>query len=125
MVEGKQVVIRFTGGSRYTQTRGFYICSDEKIQRALEKDPSFGRVYVEDKSYNVVRPTVVAAPKIERAEGALLDPETAIRDTTVTSRAKAIAYVQGHFDASFVSSEIPKMKIEAAQRWNVIFTAWN
>ena len=125
MIGEKQVVIRFTGGSRHTQTRGFYISSDERIQKALEKSPSYGRVYVEDKTYNIVRPKAAPAPVVTTPEDVLRDPETATRDTTVTSKAKAIAFIQGMFDASFVSNEIPRMKLEAAQRWNVLFTAWN
>lgn len=126
-VDGQQVVIRFTGGSRYSQTKGFFITSDEPTQKALEKSASFGRIYVEDKSYSVASKPTVSAPKEKpaTAEDMLQNPETAIRDTTVTSKAKAIAYVQGRFDASFVSNEIPKMKLEAAQRWNVLFTAWH
>lgn len=125
-IDKMQVVIRFTGGSRHTGTRGFYITKDERIQRALEKSSGFGRVYVEDKTYNnTPKPAAPASVSVVTPEDMLQNPETAIRDTTVTSKTKAIAFVQGRFDASFVSNDIPKMKLEAAQRWNVIFESWN
>ena len=125
-IDKMQVVVRFTGGSRHSGTRGFYITKDERIQKALEKSSGFGRVYVEDTSYNIERKATPApTEKIPTPEDMLQDPENAIRDTTVTSKAKAIAYVQGKFDASFVSNDIAKMKLEAAQRWNLIFAAWN
>lgn len=127
VVDGVQVVVRFTGGSRYSGTRGFYITKDERIQKALEESNSFGKIYDEDKTYVIASAPKVDAPKekVPTAEDMLQNPETAIRDTTVTSKAKAIAYVQGKFDATFVSNDIAKMKIEAAQRWNIIFTAWH
>ena len=125
-IDKSQVVIRFTGGSRHSGTRGFYITKDERIQKALEKSAGYGSVYVEDKSYNIERkPMAAPVEVVPTPENMLQDPENAIRDTTVTSKAKAIAYVQGMFDASFVSNDIAKMKLEAAQRWNVIFAAWN
>ena len=58
-------------------------------------------------------------------EDYLTDPVNVIFEESVTSKAKAVAYIQGMYDEAFSNTtSIEEMKKEAAKRWNIIFVNW-
>lgn len=58
-------------------------------------------------------------------EDYLTDADNSIYEETVTSKAKAVAYIQGMYDETFSNTtSIEEMKKEAARRWNIIFVNW-
>lgn len=102
----------------------YYITSNEDIAQALMKHPGYGAVF---SLANVTEDTPIAKTEVveEKPEDLLTDAENAIYEESVTSKAKAVAYIQGMYDESFANtSSIEEMKKEAARRWNIIFVNW-
>lgn len=125
-IRGSYRTIRFTPpvyfGIAYPST---FSTSDEDIIAAMKKHPDFNVTFFVKEEVDTT-PKVVEAAKVKPLEEELRDPATAVYDDTVTTKRKAIAYVQGKFDDTFSSTtNIEDMKREAARRWNVIFTKLN
>lgn len=93
---------------------------DPDLIEALKAAPEFGVVFYLDENDEATKSTQVQSAKPIEEE--LFDPATAIYDDTVTTRRKAVAYIQGKFDEMFTSTTVDEMKREAARRWNVVFT---
>lgn len=50
-VNGKSVSVVFSGGSKAIRQNGEFCTTDEKLQKAIEKSPGYGRVYKLKKSF--------------------------------------------------------------------------
>jgi hypothetical protein len=103
--------------------KAYYITNDEKIAEALKKHPNYGFLFhLESEVDDTPKVTEVVVVK---PEDLLVDPVNVIFEETVTSKAKAVAYIQGMYDESFSNTtSIEEMKKEAARRWNIIFVNW-
>jgi hypothetical protein len=101
--------------------KAYYITNDEKIAEALKKHPNYGFLFhLESEVDDTPKVTEV----VVKPEDLLTDAENAIYEESVTSKAKAVAYIQGMYDESFTSTSVEEMKKEAAKRWNIIFVNW-
>lgn len=103
--------------------RAYYSTSNEDIANALMEHPYFGeQFYLESEVDDTPKVTEVV---VEKPEDLLVDPVNVIFEESVTSKAKAMAYIQGMYDESFSNTtSIEEMKKEAARRWNIIFVNW-
>lgn len=45
-VSGKMRVVEFSGGSRHTGTNGFFSTDNRELQKAIERDSGYGKVFV-------------------------------------------------------------------------------
>lgn len=99
-----------------------YSTADDAIIEALKKHKYFG-VYFFLKSDDAPAPKKEEPKTIEEE---LNDPETAIRNESVTTKQMAIAFIQGTFGDTFSAPNmsVEEMKREAARRWNVLFVKW-
>lgn len=102
--------------------KAYYITSNSAIAEELKRHPAFNILFFLESE---VDHTPVVEKKEKVVVDYLQDEDSAIYEETVTSKAKAVAYVQGMYDEAFQDmSSIDAMKKEAAQRWNVIFVNW-
>ena len=101
--------------------KAYYSTSNEDIAEALKKHPYYGeQFHLESEVDDTPNEEVIVKP-----EDLLTDAENAIYEESVTSKAKAMAYIQGMYDESFSNTtSIEEMKKEAAKRWNIIFVNW-
>lgn len=67
---------------------------------------------------------VVEEVKTKTIEDDLIDAKNAIIVESVTTKAMAIAYIQGMYGESFTATSVEEMKREAAKRWNTLFPKW-
>ncbi len=120
VVNGKLRTVTFTTPVLYGNVgNSTFTAHDPDLAKAMKESPYFNTVYyVKEEREDRDNTTIVQKP----IEDELLDPATAIYDDTVTTRRKAVAYIQGKFDEMFTSTTIEDMKREAARRWNVVFT---
>ena len=98
-----------------------YSTADDAMVQALKNHKYYG-VYFFLKSEDSSTTSTEAVEPAKTIEEELRDPATAVYDDTVTTRRKAVAYIQGKFDEMFTSTTVEEMKREAARRWNVVFT---
>ncbi|MCM1031546.1 MAG: hypothetical protein NC410_08940 [Oscillibacter sp.] len=50
-VNGKSVTVVFSGGSKPLRQNGEFCTSDEKLQKAIESDPGYGKIFKLYKTY--------------------------------------------------------------------------
>lgn len=117
--------VKFVSSAIYGTKCESLFSADEELAEAMMKHPLFGvYFYVKEMPKSMVEASKEEKPT--SMEDELRDPATAVYDDTVTTKSKAIAYVQGKFDDTFSdTTNIEDMKREAARRWNVIFTKLN
>ncbi len=53
VVDGREVRVDFSGGSKPMNQNGEFCTSDEKLQKAIENDAGYGKVFKLYKSYGV------------------------------------------------------------------------
>lgn len=123
LVDGRREKIKITPPVFYgNYEKAYYITNDSKIAEALKKHPSFGALFYLESE---VDDTPKVAEVVVKPEDLLVDPVNVIFEESVTSKAKAVAYIQGMYDESFSNTtSIEEMKKEAARRWNIIFVNW-
>lgn len=124
---GKKRYIRFTGGSRAARTRGFFSTNNEELQRALEADECFNVVYELEAEHNVSTEQSESTSEMKQPiEMYLIDVNTAIHDSSVTSKKMARAFIQAEFGGVLPSDPVTveEMKQYAAQNYNVVFDKW-
>lgn len=122
IVKGRREKVAIEAPVAYGITdKAYYSTSNEDIANALKKHPYFGEQFHLESE---VDDTPKVAEVVVKPEDLLTDAENAIYEESVTSKAKAVAYIQGMYDESFTSTSIEEMKKEAAKRWNIIFVNW-
>lgn len=97
--------------------------SDPKLTKALKEHPWFDKIFFVQRT---IDDTPTAPAKVKTIEEELKDPDTAIRNESVTTKQMAIAFIQGSFSETFSAPNlsVEEMKREAARRWNVLFVKW-
>ena len=97
---------------------------DKDLADAIKAHHYFG-TYIFVKREAAETPKVVAEDaKPKTIEDELRDSANAIIVENVTTKAMAIAYIQGMYGESFTATSVEEMKREAARKWNVIFKNW-
>ena len=97
---------------------------DKDLADAIKAHHYFG-TYIFVKRETDETPKVVAEDaKPKTIEDELRDSANAIIVENVTTKAMAIAYIQGMYGESFTATSVEEMKREAARKWNVIFKNW-
>lgn len=123
IVKGRREKVHIEAPVAYGITdKAYYSTSNEDVAKALMEHPYFGEQFH-------LESEVDDAPKevevVVKPEDLLVDPVNVIFEESVTSKAKAMAYIQGMYDESFSNTtSIEEMKKEAARRWNIIFVNW-
>lgn len=97
-----------------------YSTADDAMVQALKNHKYYG-VYFFLKSEDA---PVLIKEETKTIEDELLNPATVVYDESVTTKAMAVAYIQGMYGESFESTTVEEMKREAARRWNVVFSNW-
>lgn len=124
-VNGRTRWVKFTFPVIYgNKGKSTFSTCDKALVDALKAHPEYGSLFyimetIDEPNTEDSNAYTTTAKTIEEE---LLDPATAIYDDTVTTRRKAVAYIQGKFDEMFTSTTVDEMKREAARRWNVVFT---
>lgn len=96
---------------------------NKEMIEALKSHPDFNVVFfIKEEPIGDSAEVVIA--KSNTIEDELLNPATAVYDESVTTKAMAVAYIQGMYGESFESTTVEEMKREAARRWNVVFSNW-
>lgn len=123
IVKGRREKVHIEAPVAYGITdKAYYSTSNEDIAEALKKHPYYGEQF---RLESEVDDTPKEVEVVVKPEDLLTDAENAIYEESVTSKAKAVAYIQGMYDESFANtSSIEEMKKEAARRWNIIFVNW-
>lgn len=124
IVKGRREKVHIEAPVAYGITdKAYFSTSNEDIAEALKKHPYYGEQFrLESEVDDTPKETEVVEEKLEDL---LADPVNVIFEESVTSKAKAVAYIQGMYDESFANtSSIEEMKKEAARRWNIIFVNW-
>lgn len=123
---GKKRFVKFSGGSRNARTRGFFSTSSEVLQKALESDVLFNVAYRLESTIKGTPKAQESTAPVINMEDYLQDPETAVRDTSVTSKKMAVAFIQATFGEAFPSevNTVEECKRYAAEHFNVLFEKW-
>lgn len=120
-VNGKRQRVSFMPSVLFgVKGESLYSTADDAVAEALKKHKYYG-VYFYLKSEDAPVSNVETTKAIEDE---VRDPETAVYEESVTTKAMAIAYIQGMYGESFTSTSVEDMKREAARKWNVIFKNW-
>lgn len=96
---------------------------DKDLADAIKAHHYFG-TYIFVKRETDEAPKVVEEAKSKSVEEDLKDSANAIIVENVTTKAMAIAYIQGMYGENFTSTSVEEMKREAAKRWNTLFPKW-
>lgn len=100
-----------------------YSTADDAMVQALKNHKYYG-VYFFLKSEDSSTTNTEAVEPAKPIEDDLTDPENAIIVESVTTKAMAIAYIQGMYGESFTATSVEEMKREAAKKWNTLFPKW-
>lgn len=111
--------VKFVSSAIYGTKCESLFSADAELAEAMKKHPMYG-VYFYVKEDSNVASEVEETSKPEK--GVKADNATIV--DTVTTKAMAIAYIQGVFGESFESSTVEDMKNEALRKWNVNFVNW-
>lgn len=125
MLRGRSEHIQFIPPSVYGKVgEATFATCDENVIKALREHPYFNYIFfVKEEIKGSDKPSATAK---KSAEDYLQNKDTAIVDSTVTTKKMAAAFIQGQFNEFFSpeSTTVEEMKIEAARRWNVLFEKW-
>ncbi len=119
-------IIVFEGGSRHHERKGYFITSDEELQKAIEESAGFNKDYklaetFEDKTKEVEE---VVAPIAKSYEDYLPYPAEVVRETSVTSLQKAKMWLQATHSKTFKGTSKEDIQREAAEVYNTLFVNW-
>jgi hypothetical protein len=115
--------VKFVSSAIYGTKCESLFSADEELAEAMMKHPLFGvYYYVKEMPKSVVEASKEEKPKTIEEE--LNDSASAIIVESVTTKAMAIAYIQGMYGESFTATSVEEMKREAAKKWNTLFPKW-
>lgn len=122
-VNGVLRKVKFVSSAIYGTKCESLFSADAELAEAMKKHPLYGVYFwVKEEPKAVAEVAAVAKPKTIEEE--LSDIENAIIVESVTTKAMAIAYIQGMYGESFTATSVEEMKREAAKRWNTLFPKW-
>lgn len=115
--------VKFVSSAIYGTKCESLFSADEELAEAMMKHPLFGvYYYVKEMPKSMVEASKEEKPKTIEEE--LKDSASAIIVESVTTKAMAIAYIQGMYGESFTATSVEEMKREAAKKWNTLFPKW-
>ena len=122
-------VVTFENGSRYHDRKGYFVTSDEELQKAIESSGYFGseilleqEEVIGDKSTK--KEEAFVTPTVKSYEDYLPNPAEAVRETTVTTLQKAKMWLQATHGKTFKSTSKDDIQREAAEVYNTLFVNW-
>ncbi|MEG1622806.1 MAG: hypothetical protein RR330_05480 [Alistipes sp.] len=118
IVNDEPRIINFSGGSRASGTRGFFVTDNSAVQDSIESSSRFGSVFKIEATITepVTQPTTPT--------DGLSDPSV-IQEPTVTSKNKAIKYLMDTYNATFsASTSIDEIKKDALEKYHTVFINW-
>lgn len=122
-VNGELRKVKFVSGAIYGTKCESLFSADADLAEAMKKHSLFG-VYFFVKEEIKDASDAAHDPKAKSVEEDLKDSANAIIVENVTTKAMAIAYIQGMYGENFTSTSVEEMKREAAKRWNTLFPKW-
>lgn len=122
---GKRV-ITFDHGSRHHNRKGYFITSDEELQKAIEESADFGiEIILDEQTIKEDTPKEVVKEALPVDYKAMLnDANNAIEAPEVTSIQKAKMWLQATYGKSFSGTSKDDIQREAATSYNVLFPNW-
>lgn len=122
---GKRV-ITFDHGSRHHNRKGYFITSDEELQKAIEESANFGiEIILDEQTIKEDTPKEVVKEALPVDYKAMLnDADNAIEAPEVTSIQKAKMWLQATYGKSFSGTSKDDIQREAATAYNVLFPNW-
>jgi len=111
----------------------FFYTADKEVVDALKKHPRYNDVFILEQDIQEVEPVVLNSMinPVEDTnnisyEDLCTDKENIIKDDTVKNKGMATAYLQSKFNTVFSSDAktVHEMKVDAAKRFNLVFSSW-
>lgn len=122
-VNGVLRKVKFVSSAIYGTKCESLFSADTELAEVMKKHPLFGVYFwVKEEPKAIIEIAEVSKPK--SAEDELTNPNEATIVESVTTKAMAIAYIQGMYGESFTTTSVEEMKREAAKRWNTLFPKW-
>lgn len=123
---GERVPVRFEPVVMFGRIEpSIYSTAREEVAKKIMERHDFGTfIFLKEEVVEVEQAAEEPKSELDKLKAMLLDPENAIYEDTVTSVQAANHWLQMTQKAVFVAKNPTAVKMEAAKKYNTIFTNW-
>ena len=123
---GERVPVRFEPVVMFGRIEpSIYTTAREEVAKKIMERHDFGTfIFLKEEVVEVEQAAEEPKSELDKLKAMLLDPENAIYEDTVTSVQAANHWLQMTQKAVFVAKNPTAVKMEAAKKYNTIFTNW-
>ena len=123
---GERVPVRFEPVVMFGRIEpSIYSTAREEVAKKIMERHDFGTfIFLKEEVVEAEQAAEEPKSELDKLKAMLLDPENAIYEDTVTSVQAANHWLQMTQKAVFVAKNPTAVKMEAAKKYNTIFTNW-
>lgn len=126
MNNGEIVTVRFTPVVMFGRVEpSIFATNNEELAQKIMQRSDFGSyIHLKEEIVEVVKATDEPKSELDKLKAMLTDPDNAVYEDTVTSVQAANHWLQMTQKTVFVAKNPTAVKMEAAKKYNTIFTNW-
>lgn len=126
MNNGEIVTVRFTPVVMFGRVEpSIFATNNEELAQKIMQRSDFGSyIHLKEEIVEVAKATDEPKSELDKLKAMLTDPDNAVYEDTVTSVQAANHWLQMTQKTVFVAKNPTAVKMEAAKKYNTIFTNW-